>query len=187
MQRKWSKVKKQLDGLICDSLKGRILFQVTNYRKAHDQMGRVFIQIDQKEIMSFCSIKTEMEIMERERQLRHIHSIEYDIENKGENINIYEQAKKWANEEGFFEQSDFFDALEEYFSVTIEQALSSTNPLVRMLAVIDRRMGKRTLLKLQDNMENEHPFVQEMYKWRMEFNKILTQAKQEQKGREGNR
>ncbi|MGM7634414.1 SF0329 family protein [Bacillus sp. Hm123] len=166
MHRKWSKVKKQLDGLICDSLRERILFQVTNYRKAHDQMGRVFIRVDQKEVISMCSIKTESEINEREYELRD----DDDIYNRSENLSIQEQARKWANADGYFEQTDFFQALDEYFSVKIEQALRSTNPLVKMLAVIDRRTGKRTLLKLQEQMEEEHPFVKYMYELRMGIN-----------------
>lgn len=52
----WSKVKKKLEGFICDSLKNRVQFIVTNYRKAPDQLGRAFITVDKKEVLNMCTI-----------------------------------------------------------------------------------------------------------------------------------
>lgn len=47
---RWSKLKNQLEDFICLPLKGRVEFWVTNYRKAHDQMGRAYITVDGKEL-----------------------------------------------------------------------------------------------------------------------------------------
>lgn len=46
---RWNKLKRQLEDFICPCLKGRVEFCVTNYRKAHDQMGRAYITVDGKE------------------------------------------------------------------------------------------------------------------------------------------
>lgn len=53
---KWSKAKKQLKSLMCDSLRLRVDFHVINYRKAHDQLGRVVITVDKEEKLSMCTI-----------------------------------------------------------------------------------------------------------------------------------
>ena len=54
---RWSKLKKQLEDFICPCLKGRVEFWITNYRKAHDQMGRTYITVDGKEVVNMCTIK----------------------------------------------------------------------------------------------------------------------------------
>lgn len=35
--------------------------------------------------------------------------------------------------------------------------------LVKILAIFDRRVSKRTLLKLQESIENEPEFIQEVF------------------------
>ncbi|GGI11757.1 hypothetical protein GCM10007380_09440 [Gottfriedia solisilvae] len=58
----WSKVKKKLEGFICDSLKNRVQFTVTNYRKAHYRLGRAFITFDKKEVLNMCIITSDIAI-----------------------------------------------------------------------------------------------------------------------------
>ncbi|GAB6254935.1 hypothetical protein PSKAS_04570 [Peribacillus sp. N1] len=61
----WSKVKKKIESFICDSLKNRVQFTVTNYRKAHDRLGRAFITVDKKEILNMCTITSDREMLEK--------------------------------------------------------------------------------------------------------------------------
>ncbi|KQU15050.1 hypothetical protein ASG65_11145 [Bacillus sp. Leaf13] len=51
---KWSKAKKRLSDFLCETLRLRVDFQVINYRKAHDQLGRAVITVDKVEILSMC-------------------------------------------------------------------------------------------------------------------------------------
>jgi hypothetical protein len=51
--------------------------------------------------------------------------------------------------------------LEGYLSLTIEDALASPNPLLRALAMCDRRVGKRRLRSFE--MRDEHPLVRELF------------------------
>ncbi|MDL2259126.1 hypothetical protein LJC42_08300, partial [Eubacteriales bacterium OttesenSCG-928-K08] len=47
----WSAMRKVLEQEnICESLKGRIQYFATRYRKSHDQEGRVAIRLDGEEI-----------------------------------------------------------------------------------------------------------------------------------------
>jgi hypothetical protein len=51
--RHWAEVRKTLEqDLLCDSLKGRVRYFTTRYRKAHDQTGRVCVLVDEKEIIN---------------------------------------------------------------------------------------------------------------------------------------
>jgi hypothetical protein len=63
---KRSKAKKHLLSFLCDFLCKRVDFHIINYRKAHDGLGRAVITVDQKEIFSMYTIKTESQLYFRE-------------------------------------------------------------------------------------------------------------------------
>ena len=67
---------------------------------------------------------------------------------------------------------EFCQALEAYRNQDIQQSIHSSNPLVRMFAILDRRVGKRTLLKLQQTMENQTEWLRQFYllRWNAEMN-----------------
>lgn len=56
---KWSKAKKRLKSFTCKSLRSRVDFQVINYRRAHDQLGRAVITVDKIEKLNMCTITAE--------------------------------------------------------------------------------------------------------------------------------
>ena len=49
----WGNLKKQLNGLLCDSLKNRISYFYTTYRQVHDTYGRATINCDKQELVAF--------------------------------------------------------------------------------------------------------------------------------------
>ena len=151
---KWSKAKKHLCSLICLSLQDRVDFHIINYRKAHDQLGRAVITVDKQEIVSMCTITSEMAIGEKE----------WELELKGAKGNtLHEEAHRLILEEGKFAQYDFFDALEEHFQTPIEESLLSSNMLRKILALMDRRVGKRRLVKMKEFMMSENEVIQYFY------------------------
>lgn len=163
---KWSKAKKQLKSFTCDSLKGRIDFHIINYRKAHDQLGRAVITVDKKEILSMCTITAEREMYRKERDIREKQIIEYNVYNYEQNLEIGIQAHEMIKTEGILAQYDFFDAVEEYLSSPIEASLKSTDIIIKILSLIDRRVGKRTLQKLNESTESEHESIRYFLKLR---------------------
>ncbi|WP_449619730.1 SF0329 family protein [Robertmurraya sp. Marseille-Q9965] len=163
---KWSKVKKQLKSFTCDSLRDRIDFQIINYRKAHDQLGRAVITVDKQEILSMCTITAEREMYRKEWVIREEQNIEYDIDNHRSNLEIGIQAHEMIKKEGILAQYDFFDALEEYLSSPIEESLKSTDIIIKILSIIDRRVGKRTLQNLSKSFETEHENIRYFLKLR---------------------
>jgi hypothetical protein len=54
-----------------------------------------------------------------------------------------------------------------YLDMPVRLALKSPNPFIRSLAIIDRRVGRRTLEELEIGAD-EHSLVQEFYRLRMQ-------------------
>jgi hypothetical protein len=59
------------------------------------------------------------------------------------------------------------DAMRAYLDMPIYLALRSPNPFVHSLAIIDRRIGRRTLQALEIS-EADHSLVRAMYRLRMQ-------------------
>ena len=144
-RRRWAETRKTLEqDLLCSSLKGRVRYFATRYQKAHDEIGRVAILVDEKEVINMpFSIegKRYAETYERKKY-------EYD---KGIE-DIYDEVYRDFANKGLYYPGDFGFALDEFFSIDIQAALKSENWLVRMLAIMDRRVGKRTLRKIKQTI-----------------------------------
>ena len=54
-----------------------------------------------------------------------------------------------------------------------EKSLTSENPLVRVFALLDRRLGKRRLLALEDSMEQELDWVRAFYVIRLQAEELM--------------
>lgn len=168
---KWSKAKKLLMSFVCDSLRSRVDFQVINYRKAHDQLGRAVITVDKVEILSMCTITAEREEYYREQDIR-LQSNDFDYDSVSNLRSIQDQAHEQLKTEGIYGQYDFFSALEVYFNSPIEDSLKSNDILMKILCLLDRRVGKRTLRKMKDFISKEHALVQDFYKLRCDAENI---------------
>ncbi|MGE7687519.1 SF0329 family protein [Peribacillus simplex] len=168
---KWSKAKKRLSSFLCEPLRSRVDFQVINYRKAHDQLGRAVITVDKVEILSMCTITAEREEFYRERDIR-AKSNQYNDDDVTGNLALQDQAHKMLKADGIYGQYDFFFALEKYFNSPIEELLKSSDALIRILCLLDRRIGKRTLLKMEETILKEHELIQYFYKLRCDVENI---------------
>lgn len=67
-----------------------------------------------------------------------------------------------------YTDNEFCDALEQYRNQEIQVSISSSNPLVKMFAILDRRIGKRTLNRLREEIDAQPLWLRELYKIRME-------------------
>ncbi len=75
--------------------------------------------------------------------------------------------KHTINERTEYTDEEFCNALEFYRSHEIQESISSQNPLVRMFAVLDRRIGKRTLNKLKNEVLQQPLWLQQFYTLRI--------------------
>lgn len=71
-----------------------------------------------------------------------------------------------------YTDEEFCEALEIYRNQQIKHSLISDNPLVRMFAVLDRRIGKRTLEKLKETIILQPEWLQQFYILRINAEKI---------------
>lgn len=67
-----------------------------------------------------------------------------------------------------YTDEEFCDALKEYRNQKIQVSIHSENPLVRMFAVLDKRLGKNTLKKVKDTIANQPEWLQYFYRLRMD-------------------
>lgn len=72
------------------------------------------------------------------------------------------------NERTEYKDSEFADALAEYRNQDIKSSVESDNPIVRMFAILDRRVGKHTLEKLKYTLDEQPEWLKQFYILRME-------------------
>ena len=73
----------------------------------------------------------------------------------------------------FFEIYHITDAIREYKNLDIKESINSPNPMVRMFAIMDRRIGKRTLINIISEVDNQPQWLQFFYKLRLESENLL--------------
>ncbi|MDR2686692.1 MAG: hypothetical protein LBB75_02990 [Oscillospiraceae bacterium] len=158
--RHWAEVRKILEqDRLCDSLKGRVRYFATRYRGAHDQTGRVCVLVDGKEIIN----------MPFETEIKIYAEVNRRWPGSGKSRGQLEpEVRKDFGEQGLYEAGDFKYALEEFLASDISLSLQSEILLVRMLAILDRRVGKRTLLKIKPAVDQLPEWLQFFYRLRLE-------------------
>lgn len=70
------------------------------------------------------------------------------------------------NERTEYTDGEFCQALEQYRNQSIQESLASEDPIVKMFAILDRRVGKRTLKKLGDPEDIRLEWLREFYQLR---------------------
>lgn len=153
----WTGMRHKLENdYLAPALRGRIRYFVTAYRESHDQVGRAAILLDGKEILN------------------------------GNFFNFYfkdhlipdDPNRKWhamdeiALSHGIFDEYSFYHSFSIFDNQSIEESLASDDLLVRIFAILDRRIGKRRLSAMQEQIKNEPQILQLFYLIRAEAEKL---------------
>ena len=158
----WSAIRKILEQEnICSSLKGRIQYFQTSYRHAHDQTSRVAIRLDGKEVFQSDYFDWALKQYEALRELR-----ESTDGQKHTIIALYEEADHLASSKGGI--PSFRNSFHNYHNNSIDESLTSHDAMVRLFAILDKRVGKRRLEKLLSEVEKQPEWLQVFYKLRLE-------------------
>lgn len=64
-------------------------------------------------------------------------------------------------------KTDFLRAATAFLDLPIEAALGSDDPIIRILAILDRRVGRRTLQKIRQQAPDLPPWVRQFYDLRL--------------------
>ena len=74
---------------------------------------------------------------------------------------------------GIFDQRCFYNAFAEFDQQSIEMSLKSENLIVRIFAVLDRRVGKRRLALMKEMIAEEPDTFQEFYAIRLKAEGLI--------------
>lgn len=160
----WVGLNKQLCSYLCDELKDRVTYFLTRYHDVHNSYGRAAIRLDGKELVCFSWI----EMYYQERDL----SILYKEHPESSYDKLIPMMKSKWDENGTYCDMDFLEAVLQYRNLPIQEALISDDYIILILAILDRRVGKRTLKKMTESKEYmKYPeWVQQFYELRLTLN-----------------
>jgi hypothetical protein len=149
MRMQWSKLKSRIKDRICPELRDRIDFHVTSYRHSHDDADKVWITVDGETLFSY-----------KYYPYRRATAEAFFCGLKGGEIATA------VREMEIHSPQDLGNAMRSYLDLSIENALESTNSLIKAFAIIDGRVGKRRLARLEVS-EMDHPLVKAFYSLRL--------------------
>ncbi|MDE6427047.1 MAG: hypothetical protein K2K89_13070 [Ruminococcus sp.] len=144
----WSKIRYKLEKeYLAESLKGHIRYFATSYNKCPDHYGRASILLDGKEIIegSYWEQWSKAPLLPKDENHKLRTSSYYP----------FSIMDDMSLQFGQFDQSCFYKAFYEFDNQSIEKSLSSENAIVRVFALLDRRIGKRRLRAMKDTIHNE--------------------------------
>ena len=155
----WKGMKKYLEKeMLCDALKNRVVYGFTWYPK-FGGLSRVFsVSLDGSIIKKFGLAYAWKMLTQKGMSIRYIDDVQFIP----------------FNERDEYTGRDFADALREYRNQSIDLSIASGNPIIRMFAIVDRRVGKRRLEKLKDEIPHQPEWLKKLYAARMEAEQILS-------------
>ena len=159
----WSGMRKYLEQeMIANSLRGRVRYSCTTF-VGMDGCGIFEIIVDNKTVKQFS-----------------METVASDLFNESQpiDVNKYWEAFWKEKEEtqienrNEFGDMEFAEALCIYRKLNINESIISPNPIVRMFAVLDRRVGKRTLEKIKHDIQNQPKWLRYFYRLRLDSENI---------------
>ncbi len=157
----WSSTRKKLEeDYLCPALRGRVRYFATTYSKCPDHGGRAAILVDGVEVLKSSYYEYAPAFWKLQSELRRLEEADWR--------EAAPKAGQTVLEDGLFDQRDFYAAFQELDNQSVEASLASGNPIVRIFALLDRRLGKRRLAALEETMEQELDWVRPFYFLRME-------------------
>lgn len=184
----WSKTKQLLESFLCPALSGRVEYRATGYRYLADKAGQCYIAVDKKDIFSMSDATTLIRWYQTEQEIKNDTDIQISIDAEeieavrkdtggtipedrlkviAANRKKSEHAKELLSAQSALSKSDFYAAANKFLSISIEEGLESNDILLNVMALVDRRVGKKRLLNMAGMMKLKHPIVQYFYELRL--------------------
>lgn len=182
----WSKLKQHLESFLSPALYGRVEYLSTSYRYLPDKAGLCYIAVDKKNVLNMNDTlirwyQTELEIKNDSDIRIPISNDEIEAVRKDTNGSvpedrlkvivrsrkISEYAKELLSAQSSLSKSNFVVIANKFLSISIEESLESNDILLNILALIDRRVGKKRILNMTEKMKLKHPIVQYFFELRL--------------------
>jgi hypothetical protein len=183
----WSKLKQQLEGFLSPALHGRVEYRAPGYRYVSDKSGICYITVDKKNVLNMSDktnairwYQTELEIKNDPYIQVPISSDEIEEVKKSTKGTVpedrliiiarsrksTEHAKELLSAQASLSKSNFIVEANKYLTTSIEVSMASNDILLNVLALVDRRMGKKRILAMSEKIKLKHPIVQFFYELR---------------------
>lgn len=161
----WSKEKKHLEARLAERLIGKIEYNLEGGRKTTwGATYKVEIRYNKKSLVKFgegINYRTSYyESLERAK----LEEINWS---KEESYMLYLKAQQRLWDEEIYTIDLFFRGMVEYLSLSIEDAINHEQWMIRLFAIMDKRLGKRRLLKLEKEINAYPKMLQIIFKVRM--------------------
>ncbi|MFH5185598.1 hypothetical protein ACHHV8_24750 [Paenibacillus sp. TAB 01] len=184
----WSKLKQQLESFLSPALQGKVEYRATGYRYLPDKAGICYIMVDKKNILNMSDATTLIKWYQSEQEIKNDPGIDIPISpeqikavrmNMGDKIpedrliviarsrEISELAKELLAAQSSLSKSDFMAAAAKFLSSPIEESIESKDMLLNILALMDRRVGKKRILNMSEKIKLKHPAVQYFFELRL--------------------
>ncbi|AOZ91196.1 SF0329 family protein [Paenibacillus crassostreae] len=184
----WSKLKQQLESFLCPALHGRVEYRATSYRYLPDKAGICYIAVDKKNVLNMSDITTLIRWYQTELEIKNDSDIQIPINNEeieavrkdtkgivpedrlkimARSRKISSYAKELLSAQSSLSKSNFNVVANKYLSTPIDESLESNDILLNILALVDRRVGKKRILNMTEKMKLKHPIVQYFYELRL--------------------
>ncbi|MED4582545.1 hypothetical protein P9578_07070 [Brevibacillus choshinensis] len=184
----WSKLKQHLESFLCPALYGRVEYRATGYRYLPDKAGLCYIAVDKKNVLNMSDKTTLIKWYQTELEIKNDPDIQLPISNEeieavrkdtkgivpedrlkviARSRKISEFAKELLLAQSSLSKSNFSGVANKFLSLSIEESMESNDILLNILALVDRRVGKKRILNMSEKMKLKHPIVQYFYELRL--------------------
>ena len=159
----WSGMRKFLEKeMIADSLKGRVRYESTTYVGMDGcRIFRLFVDNELFKSFSWETVNTYFIKCGYKTNTKPFGITEYWDE-YWKLLDEYPLSKRTE-----YTDKEFCDALTIYRNQNIKMSIEAENPLVKMFAILDRRVGKRTLLNREEQICSCPEWVKKLSEVRM--------------------
>ncbi len=169
---KWSQLKHRAEALLAPHLRGRVAYYTTRYRKDHDREGRGWITVDGTQVYDMSTLRAWADQHATTKQALGLHERwKWELWPYHGDTGYWDYWHHKAESDrlarGVLARWDFNQTLFEYLSLSLEDALVSSNIVIRALAMLDRRLGRRRFDQLHV-ASDAHPLIRGFYELRAE-------------------
>ncbi|MCY7483770.1 hypothetical protein [Paenibacillus alvei] len=182
----WSKLKQQLESFLCPALHGRVEYRATSYRYLPDKAGICYISVDKKNVFNMSDKTSLIKWYQTEQEIKNDSDIQIPISNEeieavrkdtkgapedrliviARSRKMSGYAKELLSAQSLLSKSNFDVTASKFLSTSIEESIESDDILLNILALVDRRVGKKRILNMTEKMKVKHPIVQYFYELR---------------------
>lgn len=184
----WSKLKQQLESFLSPTLEGRVEYGATSYRYLPDKSENCYLVVDKKNILNMKDGTSSIKWYQTEMEIKNDTSINLPISNEeieairagttgavpedrlrvmARNRKISGYAKEILAAQSSLSKSNFTAQATKFLTTSIEDSLESNDILLNILALVDRRVGKKRVLNMAEKVKLKHPSVQYFYELRL--------------------